>query len=321
MADGVPAEVLRAFGMQDGVPARIEQGLVNRHWTVDLGARRYVLRRYHQRRTREAILWEQWLVDFAAKLGWPVAKPVAAADGETLVEHGGWYWAGAPQLPGEPGLGASPGAFRRMGETLAELHDNLSGLGGPQRPGFGPMWDLDSLVGQWGAASFDSLVEQLGTKRPDLADAIRGERERTLRELETGGVDQLPLLPIHGDFHRFNLLWGGERITGIVDWDFSRRDVLIADLAPLLEPFMPLEVELARSLLEGYHAVRPLSPRERSLLVPMARAGLLWWVATLLAEWGGVGEPPPGIERTMTVRWPALEAAAPEYEALLAELA
>ncbi len=321
MTEDVPSEVLRAFGMQDAAMERIEQGLVNKHWALELSGRRYVLCRYHARRAREAILWEQWLVDFAEKLGWPVAKPVPAGDGEPLVEHGGRFWAAAPLLPGTPGGGSTPSAFRRMGETLAELHDNLSGLGGPQRPGFGPAWDLDTLVQQWGAASFDALVEQLGTTRPDLAELIRNERVRNLRDLEMGGVEHLPLLPIHGDFHRFNLLWDGARITGIVDWDYSRRDVLIADLAPLLEPFMPLEFELAKSLLEGYHSVRPLSGRERRLLIPMVRAGLLWWVATLLAEWGGSGELPAGIERTITVRWPALEAAAPEYEAMLAELA
>ena len=321
MTEEVPPEVLRAFGMQDGTTERIERGLVNRHWAVDLGGNRYVLRRYHARRTREAILWEQWVVDFAAKLGWPVAKPVPAGDGETLVEHGGRYWAAAPLLPGTAGGGTTPAAFRRVGEALAELHDNLLEVGGPQRPGFGPTWDLDTLVRQWGAASFDSLAEQLGTTRPDLAELIRSERVRSLRDLELGGADQLPLLLIHGDFQRFNLLWDREQITGIVDFDFCRRDVLIADLAPLLEPFMPLEFELAKSLLEGYHSVRPLSHRERALLIPMVRAGLLWWVGILLAEWGGSGELPTGIERTMTVRWPALEAAAPAYEALLAELA
>ena len=321
MPDDVPREVLLAFGMQDAGVTRIEQGLVNRHWRLDLGDRRYVLRRYHPRRTGEAIAWEQWLVDFAAKLGWPVAKPVAAGDGSTLVEHGGWYWAVAPFLEGTPFAGTSRAAFERQGETLAELHDNLEGLGGGQRPGFGPTWDLDVWVGLWGAASFDSLVDELSAVRPELAELVRRERARNVSELMDGGVEQLPLLPIHGDFQRFNLLWNDDRITGIVDFDFCRRDALIADLAPLLVPFMPLEPGQAAALLAGYQAVRPLTERERMLLMPMARAGLLRGVATLLAEWGGSGELPPGIERTMTVRWPALEAAAPEYEALLAELA
>ena len=317
MPDDVPREVLLAFGMQDATVTRIEQGLVNRHWRLDLGDRRYVMRCYHRRRSLGAIAWEQWLVDFAAKLGWPVAKPVAAGDGQTLVEHGGSYWAAAPFLEGTPFAGTSAAAFERQGETLAELHDNLAGLDGPQRPGFGPTWDLDTWVSQWGAQSFESLVDHLAAVRPELAELIRTERARNLRELAEGGVDELPLLPIHGDFQRFNLLWEQERITGIVDFDWSRRDALIADLGPLLVPFMPLEPEQAAALLKGYQSVRPLTERERALLMPMARAGLLRWVATLLAEWSGAGEIPDGIERTMTVRWAALEGAAAGFEAML----
>lgn len=320
MAEDIPPQILRAFGMQEAAVARIELGLVNRHWSIDLGHRRYVLRRYHPRRTLPAILWEQWLVDYAAKLGWPVATPVPAGDGETLVEHDRWYWAVAPHLEGTPGAASSPAAFRRIGETLAELHDNLSGLEGPQRPGFGPSWDLDTLVRQFGAASFDSLVDQLSSIRPELAELVRTQHARNLHELESSGVNELPLLPIHGDFQRFNLLWAGAHITGIVDWDYSRRDVLIADIAPILMPFMPLPAEMASELLRGYHEVRALSDRERRLLIPMVHAGLLRWVATLLAEWGGVGDVPDGVERTMTVRWPALEASAAAFEQLLAEL-
>jgi Ser/Thr protein kinase RdoA (MazF antagonist) len=309
--EGVPHEVLQAFGMQDGGVRPIEQGLVNRHWEVRLGERRYVLRRYHTARTREAIAWEQWLVDFAAKLGWPVPKPLASGSGETLVVHGGRLWAAAPFLDGVGGAQESVEAFRKQGEVLAELHDNLAGLGGSQRPGFGPLWDLDSVVRPSGAGSFEELVAEFAVVRPDLASITRAERERNLRELAAGGVDELPLMPIHGDFQRFNLLWSDGRITGIIDFDFCHRDVLIADIAPVLVPFMPLELDLASALLEGYESVRPLSDREWELMMPMARASLLRWVATLLAEWRRTGEVPGGIERTMIERWAALEEAAP----------
>ena len=143
------------------------------------------------------------------------------------------------------------------------------------------------------------------------------ERERNTRELEDLVVADLPLLPVHGDFHRFNLLWEGSRISGIVDWDACRRDALVADIAPLLMPFMPLEAELARALLEGYQSVRRLSEQERRLLLPMVRTSLLWWVGVLLGRWDGQGEPPAGIERTLGERWTALEAAEPGLRAIL----
>lgn len=305
-----PPEVLSQFGLQDAKTELLPNGLVNRHWAVTLADRRFVLRRYHAARSRPAVEWEQWLVGHLARLGWPVPRPIASGNGATLLEHDGRLWALAPFLDGTPGVPDTPEAFRRQGELLAEMHDNLAALSGPQRPGFGPAWDLDAWTRIAGGESFDSSMHRLEKSTPGLAALLAVERERQTAELARLGVETLPLQPVHGDFQRFNLLWSGSSLTGVVDFDFAHLSPAVADLGVLGVPFRPLEIELARALLEGYESVRPLSPREWDLLVPLARASLLRWIAVLLGGWAGAAAPPPGVETTLKVRIPALDAAA-----------
>lgn len=306
----VPRDVLSQYGLQDGAIQPLEGGLVNQHWSVALGDERFVLRRYHPARSRDAIEWEQWLVNHLATLGWPVARPAPTGDGASLVEHDGQWWALAPFLAGEPGTPQTPEAYARQGERLAELHDNLAGIAGAQRPGFAPHWDLDAWTRVAGGESFETSLRRLEQHARELANRLRAEHERQQRELTGLGVESLPLQPVHGDFQRSNLLWAGGSLVGIVDFDFCHLSAPVADLAVLGVPFRPLEIEFARALLEGYESVRPLSEQEWELLVPLARASLLRWIAVLLGGWPEGAPPPAGVETTLTVRIPALDEAA-----------
>ena len=83
-------------------------------------------------------------------------------------------------------------------------------------------------------------------------------------------------------------------------------------------PFQPLDQKLAAALLSGYQTVRPLSDAEWELLPALVRSALLWWVAFLLVQWRTRGGSVEGIARTMTVRFPAFEAAEPAYRGLRA---
>jgi Ser/Thr protein kinase RdoA (MazF antagonist) len=104
----------------------------------------------------------------------------------------------------------------------------------------------------------------------------------------------------------------------LLDFDQSRRDAHVADIAPLLMPHMPLDLPLARALLDGYQSVRPLSDAEWDLLPALVRAALLWWVAWVLVEWRKTKDEPGAIFRTMTVRFPAFEAAEAGFRTLRA---
>ena len=313
----VPAQVLEAFGFAGATSKMFERGLINRHWRVDLEDRTVVFRRYDINRTRPAISWEQTLVDHAASRQWPVAKAFPALDGARIYAHEARLWSVAPFLQGEFGEYESPAQFNICGRLLGRLHRDLVSFPEEgQRPDFGRLWELDAWVAPAGFGSFNELLRDFERQYPDLAQLVRRQRYRNLRELSRLKYPDLPDLPIHGDFQRFNLLWSEGQLSGLLDFDQSRRDAHVADLAPLLMPHLPLDLPLARALLDGYQAVRPLSDQEWDLLPALVRASLLSWVAYMLVQWRMNPVEPGSIFRTMTVRFPAFEAAEASFRAL-----
>lgn len=320
LTEKVPETVLEAFGWGGASSDKFEKGLFNTHWLVTREDENCVVRRYNTMRTRAAAAWEQTLVEFAGTRGWPVSTPMADSNGATIVEHDGFLWAAGPYLEGEAGAADSPAMFHICGRLLARLHRDLAGFEVEgQRPDFGKTWELDAWVAPANVGSFNDLLAAFALEYPELAALIRRQRYRNLRDLSRLKYPDLPEMPIHGDFQRWNLLWHEGQVTGLLDFDFCRRDALVCDIAPLLMPFQPLEQRLARALFEGYQSVRPLSDSEWDLLPSLVRAALLKHMALVLAGWRTQGGPVDAVVRTMTVRFPAFEAAEPAYLALRKE--
>ncbi len=313
----VPSGVLQAFGLAGAEPHVLVGGTMNRHWLVAGVDQQVVLRQYHPSRERAAVEWEQSLVRHAGARGWPVALPRVARDGGSIVEHDGTVWAAAPFLDGEPRATDSVAMANIHGRLLGRLHRDFASFERTeQRPGFGKVWELDEWVRSADAGSFNDLLRAFGQDFPGLATEIRKQRYRNLRELSRLKYPDLPDMPTHGDFQRSNLLWKDGQLSGVLDFDLCRRDALVCDIAALLVPLQPLETRLAAALVEGYQSVRRLSSLEFDLLPALARASMLAWVAFLLVEWRVRGLLPVGIARTMTSRFPALDAAAAEFRAL-----
>jgi len=315
----IPEEILRAFDTAGAAISPLPAGRMNRHWLVETAARKVVLRRYSRLRTRLAIEWEQALVRHAGSKGWPVPVPIPAGSGETVLVHDSGLWSAMPFLEGAPRESTGAAAYRITGRLLGRFHRDLSDFPVEgQRPGLGKTWELDVLVEPAGAGTFNALLAALARDHADLAAKVRRQRYRNLRELARLHYPDLPDRPIHGDFHRSNLLFSDGELTGVLDFDQCRLDALACDLAPLLVPFQPLEIPHAAALLDGYQAVRPLSDLEWAILPALGRASLLWWVAFLLATWRVTGSEAAleGIARTANERFPALDAWEPEFRRL-----
>ena len=309
MSEGVPVAVLAAFGLEGATVAQFERGLINRHWLASAGGTRTVLRRYNTMRTREAITWEQSLVAHVAEAGWPVAPALPSLSRQSLLECEGQFWSAHRFLDGASNQAPTAEEFRLQGQLIAGLHaDLMSFRERGQRPGFGCATDFDSVVRQVGTRTLPELEQALSLRELELAAEFGHRREMVLAELAAGGYSGLAEQPIHADFEDFNLLWQGGVLTGLLDFDFSRRDAAICDLAVMLVPFMPLDAARAAAVVAGYESVRPLTVQERSLICPLAKADLLRWVTFLLGTWAGEGELPAGVRRTLMVRLPAVEA-------------
>jgi homoserine kinase type II len=102
---------------------------------------------------------------------------------------------------------------------------------------------------------------------------------------------RMPRGAIHGDLFCDNVLFVGDRVSGIIDFGFAATDFLAYDLAITVNDWCivrdganagALVPELVSALVRAYDGVRPLTPDERAQWPALLRAAALrFWLSRL----------------------------------------
>jgi homoserine kinase type II len=323
-------DVLARFGVSPDEIRDIRSGRVNRHWRVVTAGTTYALRRYNAQRTPAAIEFEHDLLRHVAGQGWPVPPALRTSAGDTIAEADGRRYALFPFLPGRPAPYNNARYLRLKGRLLARLHHDMGSWQAPgQRDGFGRLWELDVYVGALSAfPTFNELLRAFALEQPEAARAIRVQKYACLRELARLGYGELPAAPVHSDFHHDNLLFQRGEITGLLDFDLTRLDARVADIASsialdCLAPPAYDEIDPAavRAFVGGYVEYTALSEPELRLIVPLVRACHLWLVAFRLTQWtsGDNKKALASLQRSIAFRFPSFERRRTEMEGAVAQ--
>ena len=117
-----------------------------------------------------------------------------------------------------------------------------------------------------------------------ILDDLAETRDRTL-----------PAGLVHGDLFRDNVLWAGDSVAALLDFESAFRGPLAYDLAVLLLSWCygdAFEPDLARAMVHGYESVRPLEAAEKRALYTETLFGAVRFTITRITDYamrGGEG--------------------------------
>jgi homoserine kinase type II len=266
------ADAARAFALP--APDRVKpepKGSVNTNYHLWAGGERYFLR-LNEGKTDADVAFEAAVHRYLDEAQFPVPHLLLAADGRPFVPVAGKQAMMFGYAPGEEIAReeAVPTRCRRVGEQLGRLHDLAGGFTADRRNPYAP-----GRVAGW--------IAELG---PDGdGDAELAAALPMLTE-ELAATESLPGAPsglVHGDLFIDNVLWIGDRVGFVLDWEMSCVDPFAYDLGVAVNAWSytdRYERARATALLEGYRGKRRIEPETVDALYAWTRYAALRFTAS-----------------------------------------
>jgi homoserine kinase type II len=232
----VPAELARvldhyALG-ELRAAQRTECGFVNDNWIIATDRGRFFLKRRHRDLRRPAVIRAQHaLMLRLQRVGFPIPAVVPTTRDETLLISEGQFYEIHEYIEGEPYDHHRSAHLDEAALMLGRFHLSVQG--------FAPevLCDLGELYGPLllKRALTNILDVCLLDRGRDLAPLIR-QLDVHIAELSErfDSHGTLPCVVIHGDYYAGNLLFDGDRIIGVVDYDKVRWQPRVVELAEAL---------------------------------------------------------------------------------------
>jgi homoserine kinase type II len=261
----------------------IAEGVENSNFLLHTSRGSFFLTLYEKRVAVGDLPFFLGLMGHLAGHGISCPQPVKMRDGETLGTLAGRPAAIIDFLEGVWPRKPTTAHCAAVGQVLARMH-----LAGRDFP----MTRANALsVAGW-RPLFDQAASRADTLQPGLRQLLSDE----LDHLETAWPKNLPEGVIHADAFPDNVLFLGERLSGLIDFYFACHDILAYDVAICLnawcfEPDHSFNVTKARAFFNAYGRERKLSEAEADVLPLLARGAAIRFLLTRLVDWLNV---PPG---------------------------
>lgn len=282
------ATALEGFGLPP--PERVQpepRGAVNTNLHVWAGGERWFLR-VAEGKTDADVLYEAEVQRYLGEARFPVPRLVAARDGRPFVPVAGRQAMLFAYAPGEEVARDAVDDLRcrRVGEQLGRLHELAAGFTSERANPYGP-----ARVRAW----IEALEPDAGGDAAVQAALPVMREELALAQALPGGPRGL----VHGDLFRENVLWIGDRVAFVLDWEMSCADPFAYDLAVTLNAWCygeRFEPGRAAALLAGYRSRRKLDPDTAGGLYAWSRWAALRFTASRIHGFHRAGLAPDRLE-------------------------
>src|SRR5258705_1491756 len=256
------------------VQAPIASGIENTNYFVTTTKGRYVLTLY-ERLPADELPFYLNLMAHLARAGVECPAPAVDRTGALFSMLNGKPASLVTRVDGEPMLAPDAVHCAAVGAALGGLHRASATYRPRLTNRRGPSW--------WRQAA--------RAVRPYLEPGQNPLIAAELKFLTGFAKVRMPRGAIHGDLFCDNVLFEGDRVSGIIDFGFAATDFLAYDLAITVNDWCivndgpdagALIPELVDALTDAYDDVRPLTSDERAQWPALLRAAALrFWLSRL----------------------------------------
>ena len=295
-------EILAAKGIAEGVE--------NSNYLIHTSAGFYFLTLYEKRVSEADLPYFLGLMEHLSSRGLVCPRPVKNRRGEALGRLVGRPAAIVTFLDGISVRRPSAAHCRSLGEALARLHE------------IGRDFHL-TRANTLSVSGWRPLFEMAASRADTVAPGLGSEIEAALMPLEGQWPKGLPVGNIHADLFTDNVLFIGDKVSGVIDFYFACTDAFAYDLAVCLnawcfEADFSFNLTKGQALLAGYRGVRSPTQAEVGALPLLARGAALRFLLTRLVDWlnvpaGALVKPKDPLEYLRKLRFHARVASAAEY--------
>ena len=274
-----PAAIARAADLGPVTAlAPIAAGTINSNFALTCGAARWFVR-VNEGKRPDDVTWEAELVAALAAAGLPTPVP-RAIGGQRWLAHRGLLVSVFPWVDGaiRPAAAVTVADAARLGQTLGVLHR-----------GAAPRWPA---LGRAGIYQWPDVVARLdaiaAAARPELGSAL-AELTATATALAAAAAPRAAARHgiIHGDLFRDNVLWHGDAITAILDFEQASSGALVYDVAVAVNDWCwddRLDAARAHALVAAHRAESAWTDADRAAFGPELVAAAARFTITRITD-------------------------------------
>ena len=266
----------REFGLDVARAEGLAAGSVNSNVALVLADGGRAFLRVYEEQDLAGARSEAALLLHLAGAGLAVAPPIARVDGEGWVTaHAGKPVAVFPWIDGEIRCqrGVSANDTHRVGTMLARIH--AAGSPTPRE-------------GRFTVARLDERCEAIARSTDADLAAMAPTLRALLDDVAARRTEDAPRGLCHGDLFRDNVLFRGEEIAAVLDFESAADGPFAFDLAVTILAWCvgdDLDLALARALVDGYRSVRAIEPATARALFVEARLAALRFTITRITDY------------------------------------
>jgi homoserine kinase type II len=255
----------------------IAEGVENSNFLLHTTSGSFFLTLYEKRVAVGDLPFFLGLMGHLASHGITCPQPVKTRSGETLGTLAGRPAAIIDFLEGVWPRKPTAAHCAAIGQALAKLH--LAGRDFPM-----------TRVNALSVAGWRPLFDSAASRADTLQHGLRALMSDELDHLEKCWPKHLPEGVIHADAFPDNVLFLGDKLSGLIDFYFACNDILAYDVAICLNAWCfevdhSFNVTKARAFLSAYGRERTLSDAEQDALPLLARGAALRILLTRLVDW------------------------------------